>query len=320
MTSVGFAHTTGEATLVLWGKDCRDFLASETKKNDVITIHDALVKNLNPLELHSTLITKIERPSAEEVIIAEKIPTAHVNQIELSQLTNPVESCDVNCTVAKSGAARSFNSNGREGKICKIEIMQGKTTTTLVCWGGYAEIAEKLPQGSEILCQNLCAKLNKLSNQLELHTTDTTRIIATSSGKIAENKEEKTLHALRDGDTAAIEVTLKKLLEVKPLTMCIECRTSARHGAEKCEKCGGKTEETIVAEALITDGVKEMRCSFYDSRALHLLGMKSIAPDLAQIIAKLKAHEIEGRKYSLNVTVKQNHFLDALSATCREFL
>jgi len=328
VVNVGIAHNGGDATLVLWNRDAREFLATGARKNELILIKDALVKNLNPLELHTTLVTRIEKPTTTEQLTSENnISRASENKITIAKITAPLETIDLDCLVKKVAPLKSFNTNGKQGKICRLEVADETGSTNLVCWGEFAEIASKLLPVKKISCDNLCAKLNKLTNVIELHTTFQTRIIE-SKEKTEENgqreKEKTNINSLRDGDAGIIECTVKKLLEVKPIIMCSKCRMSLKAGVEKCQ-CGGEPEDTIVAEAIISDldavsEKSEMRCSFYDHRALHLLGMKSIAPDIAQTIAKLKGPELEGKNFTLKISVKQNNFLDALSATCREFI
>ncbi len=333
VVNVGIAHGGGDATLVLWNRDAREFLSTGARKNELILIKDALVKNLNPLELHTTLITRIEKLlNIEESQMGQinKIKPALINKMPIAKITAPLETIDLDCFIKKVAPVKTFNTNGKQGKLCRLEISDETGSTNLVCWGEFAEISSKLLPGRRISCDNLCAKLNKLTNAIELHTTFQTRIIEskekTQEKGEKENGKEKNSNVsnLHDGDTGIVECTVKKLLEVKPIIMCSKCRMSLKAGSGKCQ-CGGEPEETIVAEAIIIDAAAagektEMRCSFYDHRALHLLGMKSIAGDIAATIAKLKGPELEGKNFTLKISVKQNNFLNALSATCREFM
>ncbi|MDP3741770.1 MAG: hypothetical protein Q8R15_00475, partial [Candidatus Micrarchaeota archaeon] len=214
--------------------------------------------------------------------------------------------------------AKKNGGKNAEGKLSRCTLTNAGASIPLVCWGEYAELAKQFEKGTQLMLTDVKAKQNKLSNSIELHTTNSTRLVA-GKEKNPQNiqKIQRQISELKEGENVEISCQIEELKEVKTVKMCEKCFAVGR--GEMCQ-CGGKTQETIVAEATLADSSGRINCSFFDSRALQLLEMKSISPDIANTVGELKKEKMKNKPVKLIVNAKFNNFLNQLTASCRQVL
>ncbi len=307
---IGLKNEEKEFAFILWNQDARDLLASDLNVNDCVKLSQAIVKNVNPLEIHCDLLTKIEKTNECNFSNRE------VKKIELKDISESEELIAVEAFVTSVGEIKKFAKEKREGKLCRATLTNGKNEVQLVCWGEYAEILKEIENNSKILLTDVKVKRNKLSNSLEIHSSNTTRIIDKRE-KLKIETKEKTINELKNGDAAIINCKLKELKEIKAIQLCEKCFTVNK--GQKCQ-CGGTASETIVAEAILKDETGEVNCSFFDRRALQLLEMKAISSDIASTVCELKKGQIKDKKLKLLINTKFNNFLNKITANCKQLL
>ncbi len=289
-----------EALLTLWNRDAEKILASDLNVNDEVLVSEAIVRNVNPLELNSDILTKVE-----------KVKTGYLETTPLNKLATRGELVTTSGFVSNIGEVKLFSKEKGQGKLCRA-LIRGETSLNLVCWGEYAELLQGIQNNSKIVIVDAMAKHNKFG-ALEIHSTKTTRLVVTGEKQLP---GEKNISELKEGEAAVIKGRVKELREVKSITLCSKCFSSIK---VQCQ-CGGEPRQSIVAEAIIADESGEVTCSFFDSRALRLLDMKTVSPDLAGITTDLKRQSVKEKQVALLVQPKFNNFLNALTANCRQVL
>ncbi len=315
LASISIRHGEIEGNLLLWNTDAKKLLSSDLTVNDCVLVRDAVVKTLTPLEFNADLLTTVQKSENTDNANNE-IPQRSLRFVELKTLVPSEELVSIKTTLTNVGQVKQFESNGKKGKLCRATIRQDITTIPLVCWGEYAELIADNKENKEMLLVDVKARQNKLSNAVEIHTTNSTRI---TFGKEIERDEVtiKQIGELKDGDNATIHGSVEELKEIKTVRLCDKCFASIK--GETCQ-CGGKAQHTIIAEAIIADSSGKISCSFFDSRALQLLEMKSIAHDIAPIVKQLKNESLKGKQMKLAVNIKFNGFLNQLTANCKEII
>ncbi|MBI4406402.1 hypothetical protein HY571_00640 [Candidatus Micrarchaeota archaeon] len=289
-----------EALLTLWNRDCEKILASDLNINDEVLVLGAIVRNVNPLELNSDILTKVEKTKSGKV---ETTPLEKISAGDALITTSGF--------VSNIGEVKLFAKEKTQGKLCRA-VISNETNIGLVCWGEYADALQEIENGSKIIMVDSKAKHNKFG-AIELHSTSTTRLVVTGERQLA---QEKNISELKQGEAAVINGEVKELREVKNITLCSRCFTSIK---SQCQ-CGGQPRQSIVAEAVIADQTGQITCSFFDSRALRFLNMKFVSPDLAEMTAELKRESIKEKPVKLLVLPKFNNFLNALTTNCKQVL
>lgn len=317
LLSLGLKSQEGDCVLVVWNQEGRKILAGDLNVNSAIQISDAVVKNVNPLEIHSDLLTKIEP------IENSGIPNRTVKEAALEAITTASEELISTAGfLANIGEVKKFaKKNGGknpEGKLSRCTLTNTGSSLPLVCWGEYAELASQFEKGTQLMLTDVKAKQNKLNQSIELHTTSSTRIILGKEKQLqGVKKAQRKISELNEGENTEVSCQVGELKEVKAVKMCEKCFSVCK--SEICN-CGGKTQETIVAEATLVDNSGKINCSFFDSRALQLLEMKSISPDIANTVGELKKEKLKGKSVKLLINAKFNNFLNQLTANCRQVL
>ncbi len=301
----------GECTLLLWNDDGRKVLASEMGVNDAVLVTGAVVKNVNPPELNSDLLTKIEKCNFEVDIPLRSVKTPALNEVKPTE-----ELISINGFATRIGEVKRFQREKNGGKLCRATLTDGTAFVPLVCWGEYADMLHEIENNSLVSITDARVKINKLNNVIEIHSAPSTRIVKKNE-KLRAGALVKNIGEFGDGETAQIQATVKELKEVKTIKLCDKCFSAIKTG--DCN-CGGKGIDTVIAEAVLMDEGGELTCSFFDSRALQLLEMKSVAPDIAQVAGELKRGALKGKKLNVKITTKFNNFLNQLTANCKEIL
>ncbi len=321
LLTINLGYAGGQCTLLIWNSDAKALLASKLNVNDCVRVTDAVVKNLNPLELNLDLLAKIElleetqaKDTNAEGADITKIPLRNITFLPIDKITAS-ECIHTRGVLANVGEIKTFQTKDREGKLRRGVIKSETTQIPLVCWGEYAELLTSEANGKELVIVDAKAKINKLSNAIEVHTGSNTRIVLNEIPQL--EIANKKISELKEGENTTIYVTLEELKEVKTINLCEKCFTSIK--GENCQ-CGGKAKHTVVAEAVLADESGKLTCTFFDTRALQLLEMKSIAPDVAQIVTQLKQTQLKNRKLTLKITTKQNNYLNALTANCKQIV
>ncbi len=321
LLTINLSYAGGQCTLLTWNTDAKAILASKLNVNDCVRVTDAVVKNLNPLELNLDLLAKIEpfeetqvNDTNAELADSAGIPLRDIIFSPIDKVTAS-ECIHVRGALANVSEIKTFQTKDREGKLRRGAVKNGATQIPLVCWGEYAELLTSEANGKELVIVDAKAKINKLSNAIEIHTGSNTRIVLNEIPQL--EIANKKISELKEGENTTIHVTLEELKEVKTINLCEKCFTSIK--GENCQ-CGGKAKHTVVAEAVLADESGKLTCTFFDTRALQLLEMKSIAPDVAQIVTQLKQTQLKNRKLTLKITTKQNNYLNALTANCKQII
>ena len=318
LLSLGLKSLEGDCVLVVWNQEGRKIIESDLTVNSAIQVNDAVVKNVNPLELHSDLLTKIEPVQNSD------IPNRTLKEMGIENITTGSE--DLITTsgfLTNIGEVKKFaKKNGGknpEGKLSRCMVTNASASIPLVCWGEYAELVTQFEKGTQLILTDVKAKQNKLSNSIELHTTNSTRLLVgkEKTPQVAQKAQRQISELKENGENVEINCTVEELKEVKTVKMCEKCFTVCK--GETCN-CGGKTQETIVAEATLADDSGKINCSFFDSRALQLLEMKSISPDIANTVGELKKEKLKGKQVKLIVNAKFNNFLNQVITNCRQVL
>ncbi|MFH0713516.1 MAG: hypothetical protein V1722_02955 [Candidatus Micrarchaeota archaeon] len=319
---LNLASQNKNAALTLWNYDGRKILESNLQVNDAVLLKDAMVKNVNPLELNADLLTAIEpvtTPTVENLADISKIPNREVNQTPLAQLAIDAKVGEkiisTTAMIVNLGELKTFQKEKGTGKLRRLALADGSKKINLVCWGEFAELASNFNRTDELKMTDVKVKANTYGD-MELHTSRTTRFTKIT-GKAQIVEVEKPIAQLKENETIAINGRIEELKLCRFALQCEKCFAISK--TQTCN-CGGNALETLICDAVISDASGKIQCTFYDGRALQLLEMKSIAPDLLETLFELKKQQLQGKPVKILISTKFNNYLNQLSATAKQIL
>jgi replication factor A1 len=145
--NIEVADASGKATLVFWEEDVRWMERRALERNDALELIGLSVKNFNPLELHSGMLTEIilhkqgrGLPGAtlaglpESAVPLASVPTLHEGDV-----------ADMYLRATAVSELREFERAGRKGRVLNVlsEDSEGRRLN-VVLWDYYAEAAAKM--------------------------------------------------------------------------------------------------------------------------------------------------------------------------------
>jgi len=290
LCSMRVADKTAEGSLVLWNRDAA--MADGLRRNDAIEARNVLVKTASPVELHSILITEIEKTNGDGGALP---PTDKTPFLKIAELRGGVPSFDFEGHLLEKSGVRLFEKNGRKGSVANLVIGDGDSRIATVCWDANAEYTERLRPGDAVLVEGAYLKNG------EAHVGKG-RIVRDASRERDEDAAKRLyprrkISELEEGETALVEGDVSAVFEARVIKKCRDC------GAKKPCACGGAERDLLLATAEIRDDTGSLRCAFFDEEARSLLGIKLTGVEV-QTLLEIKRDYIKGRKIAAVVLPK----------------
>ena len=294
--NVSIADETGTGALVLWGNDSS--AADALERNDFIEITDALVKNKNPLELHSTLLTKLKRIENEEGTQAQ------ANLVEIKDLQDGVEA-DFFARLLEIGEEKEFKreKNGvqKTGKLLRALVADDSGQVRLVLWDENSELARYARPGDALKVESGVPKLGR-DQMLEVHLSWRARAVLNPRAHGLKEREElwkakypeRRIAEATEGETVLLDAKLDEVSGCRIVRKCKACGVSVNLREQECN-CGAKEfRDLLVMETKLADDSGSCRVVFFGREAMQVLGINKITID-PQTIAELRAEQLAGK-------------------------
>ncbi len=296
-----------QANLTLWGKDVS--LVAKKPRNSIIAFEDLLVKNLNPLDLSSTLLTRTNDLADEPKIARNGIP-----MLTLDKVSDQSE-FDFIARIVAVTESNQFEKNGKTGLVKKFVAQDQTAQLRTVCWDSNAEHLERVKVGDLVVVESAYAKSNA-DGQVEAHLGWKGRFL---SNPVIENtlptreellKQSFQLTALKQLErdvVARISVCVKSLSQAKYSVKCKECafRQDNLEGGE-CPTCQSTNlAKLLVVKAILDDTDSTCQGVFFSQNALELLAVKTATIN-PQTILELKKDSLVGKQLELVVKPQVN--------------
>jgi replication factor A1 len=179
---------------------------------------------------------------------------------------------------------KSFNSNGREGKVASMTIADPTGQMRIVLWNTQADSASKIRQGDIVKLKGGYVK--DRDGGKEVHINERSKLIINPDGesvhvelpsRTTPTSVRKSLGELT-GTESNVEIlaTVVQVFEPRFYEVCSNCQRRAKpneSGAVICDTHGQvKAAFSYVLNAYIDDGTDSLRAVFFREQAQKLLG------------------------------------------------
>lgn len=221
--------------------------------------------------------------------------------------------------VLRSGPAKGFTYQGREGKVARALVSDGSRAITLVAWGAQADLLAGFARGAALRIEEGYAKAR--DEVLEMHANERAKLSLTSEGEgpgeeaFAFAYPRRTLGELREGEEALVKARLIELFSLKTILKCPACSERSAFPAEKCGACGSTPLKRVdVLAAQLDDGTAGYRLACFGSEARRLAGAKGEEP-LDGLEAQTR-ERLSGQELALVVRPKPSVFAGGFELAC----
>ncbi len=323
-----------KAALVLWNRDVDLVEHGKIERNDFLLLRNVQVKSADPLELSSSMLTKIivkkpdDVPAKLTILAAAIRPNEAVPTRKLSDLSDKDAEFDAYGRILRVDEEREFvQKDGKKGRLSTMLVSDGSANARMVLWDKNADISRTAKVGDSVKAEGAYAKKAFTGDALEINVGWRGRaLLHPYKHKLGEKGEvlskmykEKPLSQAEENDEFISYGTVMSIDSAAIIKKCKTCKATVRDGG-KCEKCGDtRTRDLLVVSVTLNDGTKPMRAAFFDAQAKELLGINDLSVE-PNTIVELKREYLIGKKVKGVFSAKTNSFSGNLEVTARHVI
>lgn len=245
------ADKTGEIRTVLWDKMSSLVSEEEIQKGTSIRLKGAYIKKGRNESLELNIGRRGEIEIFPEDERTEDLPSLEESKNKISELDPEMEFADIIGRVTAITSPRKFKrSNGSEGKVSTLRIIDETGQCRVSIWGDKAEQVDKIERGDAIKLENASVR-EGWQNIPELHLNWRGRIILNPPRKEVENLPE-------------FEKKLLKIEEIEPDMPALDVagRVRRKFSPQEFERDDGSSGK--VMNVVLADETGTIRASFWD--------------------------------------------------------
>lgn len=324
-----------KASLVLWNRDVDLVEYGKIERNDFLLIRNGQVKSTEPLELQSSMLTKVIVKKPDEIttelspLAAGILPNTAIPIRKISELSDTEPEFDIYGRVLRVDEEKEFvYKDGRKGRVAKLLIADGSGTCRVILWDKNADIAQRAKVGDALKIEGGYAKKALNSEAFEINVGWKGHIflhpkkhpLGDKESVLSSMYKEKPLTSAVEGDEFISWGTITSIDSAAVVKKCRACNTSIKAGAKACEKCGGtNARDLLVVSVVLNDGTKDVRAAFFDAQAKELLDVHEITVDMDTVV-RLKREYLIGKKVRGVFAARTNSFSGNLEVTARHVI
>lgn len=182
--------------------------------------------------------------------------------------------------VVRKYDVRSFDKNGRQGRVASLLLGDETGVTRLVFWNDQVDVFEELKEGDILVVKNPFVKQSYQKDRLELQLNQQSALGVNPEGVQVEQRSatdraprvQKYIKDLQGAEeNVEIIATVVQVYDPRFYDSCPECRKKLTDGM--CPQHGEvKPEMNFNMSAFLDDGTGNIRTSFWKQQALALTG------------------------------------------------
>lgn len=184
--------------------------------------------------------------------------------------------------VTKVYEIRSFNSNGREGKVGSFMIGDSTGAARITAWGSQADNILKLKEGDVVKLKAGYSREN--NGRVEIHLNDNSQIIINPEGETVgevktrpDNTRKKISELQASDQNVELIGTVVQVFDPKYFEVCALCfkKIKQNESGYYCETHGNKAvpDYSYVMNLTLDDGSDSIRTIFFKNQMQHLTNM-----------------------------------------------
>lgn len=276
-------------------------------KNEVIRRVEARRAKLSGL---------ISKEGAAQIIAAEMGVKFDNVQLKISELMGGMKKVNVVGKVINVFPVRSFDKNGRSGKVANLIIADDSGNVRVVLWdANHIDLIEK----GEIKQGDVVAIENASTREGEIHLSGFSSIAKSSviidSVKTERNFAEKAISELQEGNSAMVRGVVVQVFTPRFFNVCPECgkKANAEVDGFSCAEHGRVSpKERALLNFVVDDGTETLRVVLFSDQLEKLISMDKLKDGLAFVDFKT---DLLGTEVFLKGVVRKNALFNNLELT-----
>lgn len=217
----------------------------------------------------------ISKEGAAQIIARELGVDLDNVRMKISELISGMKKANLVCKIVKIFPVRTFERNGREGKVANLVIGDSTGSLKLVLWDtNHIEIIEReeVREGDSVEIKNGSVREGEihLSSFSELKKSD--EVI--EDVKTEQVTQKKGVAEIQDGQSVKIRGIVVQLFNPKFFSVCPECGKKVVQGADgfSCQEHGKVTQkERSLINFVLDDGTESVRVVLFSEQIEKLI-------------------------------------------------
>jgi len=309
------ADDSGEVRLTLWHHDVAKLWEQKVERGDILLLKNCSVSTYNEKK-------QLSLNYGGQFILNKKknaaFPEPNTAVLKVKELKAGIDNADVFGKIARVFDERSFEREGRNGKLLSFELADETAVARCTAWNDLVEEAKKLRQGMLVKIEGAYTKDGLRGVELQLGWQ--ARILQNPRGfeldTVVSGAERKEIAKLEEGETIEVKAKIKEILPGKlHYLVCPNCSKKVEQIGEGyvCEQCGEVEEPNInlIVAVELQDKSGSMRCVFFGKQAETLIEksreemkkeLEEKGPDA--LIEEIK-EKVVGREATVEARVKK---------------
>ncbi len=261
----------------------------------------------------------ISKEGAAQIIAAELGVKFDNVQLKISELMAGMRKVNIFGKVINIFPVRSFNKNGRSGKVANLIVADETGNVRVVLWDtNHIDLIEKgdIKQGDVVEIINSAAREGEihLSAFSELKKSSVEMVVV----KTERNFIDKDIVDLHEGSGVSVRGVVVQVFMPRFFNVCPECGKKVNMEAEgfSCLEHGRVSpKEKALLNFVIDDGTETLRVVLFSDQLEKLISFEKLKDAVALIDFKT---DLLGLEIFVKGVVKKNALFNNLELTCNE--
>jgi len=264
----------------------------------------------------------ISKEGAAQIIAAELGVKFDNVQLKISELMAGMKKVNVVGKVISIFPVRSFDKNGKSGKVANFIIADETGNSRVVLWDTN-HIA--LIENGEIKQDDVVQITNASTREGEIHLSGfselrKSNVVISGIIKTEKNFAEKTIESLQEGNSVSVRGVVVQVFTPRFFSVCSSCGKKVVADAEgfSCAEHGRVVPtERALLNFVIDDGTDSLRVVLFSDQLEKLISLDKLKDSLAFVDFKT---DFLGTELSIKGTIRKNALFNNLELTGSELI
>jgi len=257
----------------------------------------------------------ISKEGAAQVVAAELGISFEKEKMKLAELLSGMKKVNVVGKIIQMSPVRTYNKDGREGKIGSFVLADDTSNIRTVLWDtNHIALIER----SEIKEGDVVEIANGSIRNSELHLTGFSDIKKSSEilEKVIEEKviHEKLIKQLNQGENVGIRAFIVQVFEPRFFTVCPSCRKKVSESGECAEHGKVAGEKRALLSIVLDDGSETMRAVLFSDQIQKIIPKEELETGFEK-----RRQDLLGKEMLFSGQVRKNQLYDNLEFFVNEW-
>jgi len=237
------------------------------------------------------------------------------HKIEIKNIIPGIRSLTLNATVSRLSPLRTFERNGKEGKVLNLFLADKTGEIRMSLWDDQVDLANNIKENTVVKITGAYTREDKINGvEIRLGKNGKIKITDEAPVRFEEKIIESNIATAKENKSYTIRAAVLQMFNPIFYDICPECEKSIKE--KKCKNHGEiEPKKAVVVSCVIDDGYGNMRAVLFRNIAESFIGVKteemiSAPPSLTNFL---------GTEFIFTGNVRKNQMFERNEIIINEF-